>query len=86
MRTTIDISDQLLRSAKAVAAMEGKSLKAFLTEAIKHELQRSAQKKISRRRIELPLIPSKHPGTLDITGDSIAAAINQEDIHAFAGR
>lgn len=65
--------------------MEGKSLKAFLTDTITHELQRRAQKKISRRRIELPLIPAKLPGTLDLTGETVAVAINQENILAFAG-
>jgi hypothetical protein len=40
MRTTVDIPDHLLRRAKA-AALEGKSLKAFLTEAVVHELEKT---------------------------------------------
>ncbi len=85
MRTTVDIPDQILRRAKAAAALEGKSLKVFLTEAVVHELQRSAIKKISRKRVLLPLVPSKHPGTLRLTAEKIAQALSQEDLHALAG-
>jgi uncharacterized protein (DUF1778 family) len=47
MRTTVDIPDHLLRRAKAAAALEGKSLKAFLMEAVVHELERGVEKKIA---------------------------------------
>jgi hypothetical protein len=85
MRTTVDIPDQLLRRAKAAAALEGKSLKAFLTEAVVHELERSSDRKIVRKKVSLPLVPSKHPGTLQLTSDEIARVLSQEDFHALAG-
>lgn len=85
MRTTVDIPDQILRRAKAAAALEGKSLRMFLTNAVTHELQRSAIKKISRKRVSLPLVPSKHPGTLHLTAEKIAQALSQEDIHSLTG-
>ena len=85
MRTTVDIPDNLLRRAKAAAALEGKSLKVFLTEAVIHELERSAEKKIVRKKISLPLVPSNRPGTLKLDSDDIARILNQEDCHASAG-
>jgi hypothetical protein len=85
MRTTVDIPDQLLRRAKAAAALEGKSLKAFLTEAVVHELQRSADRKIVRKKVSLPLVPSNRPGTLQLTSDEIARVLSQEDFHVLAG-
>ena len=85
MRTTIDIPDHLLRRAKAAAALEGKSLKVFFAEALMHELERSVEKKIVRKKVSLPLVPSNHPGTLKLDSDNIARILNQEDYHAFAG-
>ena len=81
----MDIPDQLLRRAKAAAALEGKSLKAFLTEAVVHELERSADRKIVRKKVSLPLVPSNRPGTLQLTSDEIARVLSQEDFHVLAG-
>ena len=85
MRTTVDIPDHILRRAKAAAALEGKSLKAFLMEAVVHELERSVEKKISRKKVSLPLVPSSRPGTLKLTSDEISYILNQEDQLAPAG-
>ena len=80
----MDIPDQLLRRAKAAAALEGKSLKTFLTQAVVHELERSADKKIVRKTVSLPLVPSSRPGTLQLTSDEIARVLIEEDFHALA--
>ncbi len=85
MRTTVDIPDPILRRAKAAAALEGKSLKTFLTEAIVHEIERNADKKIIRKKVSLPIVRSKNPGTLRITSDDIANILSQDDSHALAG-
>ena len=85
MRTTVEIPDHLLRRAKAAAALEGKSLKAFLTKAVMHELERSAEKKIFRKKVSLPLIPSKRPGTLQLSSEDIANILDKEDQHVLAG-
>lgn len=85
MRTTIDIPDHLLRRAKAAAALEGKSLKTFFAEAVVHELDRGVEKKIIRKTVSLPLIPSRRPGTLHLISDDIEKILNDEDCHALAG-
>lgn len=81
----MEIPDQILRRAKAAAALEGKSLKSFLTEAVVHELERCAEKKIVRKKVSLPLVPSDHPGTLKLSADDIADVLIQEDLNALAG-
>jgi hypothetical protein len=39
MKTTVEVSDQLLRRAKALAATQGKSLKQLFTEALEQRLR-----------------------------------------------
>jgi len=69
-----------------MAALEGKSLKAFLTEAVLHELKRCAERKIVRKKVSLPLVPSHRPGSLQLNSDDIARIMSQEDLDALAGR
>ena len=79
MRTTIDIADALFRKAKAVSSLKGLSLKDFITGAIEHELQ-GTRVRLERNRISLPLVPSKHPGSVPVTADQIAALLAKEEI------
>ena len=83
MRTTIDIPDAVLRRAKAVAALEGKTLRAFVVEAIIHELTSRARPRARRKRVALPLIRSPRPGALRIAADTVADALDAEDMHAL---
>ena len=85
MRTTVDIPDYLLRRAKVAAASEGMSLKAFLMRALAHELERSVEKEIARKKVSLPLVPSNRPGTLQLYSDGIAHILNQEDLKTLTG-
>jgi len=85
MRTTIEIPDVIFRQAKAAAALEGKSLKAFVLEAITRELKNRSAPKEDQKRVKLPFVRSKHPGSLKITGDTIANALQKEDLDVLAG-
>ena len=40
MKTTVELPDSLFRDAKAAAAKQGVSLKAFFTRAVREQLQR----------------------------------------------
>jgi hypothetical protein len=64
MRTTIDIPDPMYRRLKARAASEGRPAKALILQGVEQVLNTNATK--TRRRVRLPLVPSKHPGTLRI--------------------
>jgi hypothetical protein len=74
-----------MRRAKAAAALEGKTLRTILTEAVVQALDHRGEKNRAVRRVSLPLVPSKRPGTLQLDSDNIAAVLNQEDNHALAG-
>jgi hypothetical protein len=69
MRTTIDIPDPLYRQLKSRAAREGCSVKQLILRGVEGELQVSHKPR--RRRITLPLIASKRPGTLEIDNAQI---------------
>lgn len=79
MRTTIDMADELFRKAKAVSSLKGMSLKDFITSAIEHELQ-GTRVRFETSRVSLPLVPSKHPGSVSVTADQIAALLEKEEI------
>ncbi len=58
MRTTIDLPDDLFRTAKAVSSLKGITLKTLITRAIEHEIE-SATVRLHSRRIEFPVVPSR---------------------------
>ena len=78
VRTTIDIPEPLLRRAKAAASLVGKSLPSFVTEAIEQRLSHTTLG-ASGRRVSLPLVPSHAPGSIPITGQSLAQATAAEE-------
>lgn len=68
MRTTVDIPDPLYRELKGKAAREGHSVKELILRGVEQEL-RSRSRKI--RRVSLPIVPSKRPGTLELDNAKI---------------
>ena len=77
MRTTLEIPDQLFRRAKAEASLRGTSLKRFIATALEHELKRN--KTSPSKPVNLPLVPSDKPGSVRITAERVAAALDNED-------
>ena len=74
MRTTIDIPDPLYRRLKSRAASEGSSAKDLILRAVQLVLRDRPRK--SRKRIKLPIIKSKQPGTLELDNDRIFEIIS----------
>lgn len=70
MRTTVDIPDALYRELKATAAREKKSVKELILRGVEVEL-RVRRKPRQSRRVSLPLVHSKTPGTLNIDNETI---------------
>lgn len=68
MRTTIDIPDGLYRRLKARAAAEGKPAKALILKAVEQAMDAPQR---TKRRIVIPVIHSKQPGTLRLTNAQI---------------
>ena len=69
MRTTVDLPDPLYRQVKSVAALRGSTLKEFIQDALQQAV--TAGPRVGRRKVKLPLIRSKHPGTLRLTNADI---------------
>ncbi len=74
MRTTVDIPDPVYRRLKSRAASEGSSAKELILRGVEHVLKEGRRK--SRRRIKLPLVRSKRPGTLQLDNAKIFEIIS----------
>ena len=74
MRTTVDIPDPVYRRLKSRAASEGSSAKELILRGVQEVLKEGRRK--SRRRIKLPIIRSKQPGTLELDNDKIFEIIS----------
>lgn len=68
MRTTVDIPDPLYRQLKGKAASEGRSVKELVLRGVEQELRNRGRK---ARRVSLPIVPSKRPGTLELDNAKI---------------
>ncbi len=74
MRTTIDLPDELLRQAKAKAALNGMKLKDLITQFVEQGLEQGASRSavsLRRQRSELPVARAA-------TGRSLPSLTNAE--------
>ncbi len=69
MRTTVDIPDPLYRRLKSRAARERRSVKELILRGVQGEFE--PRRKKAKRRISLPLIRSKRPGSLRLDNAKI---------------
>ena len=76
----MDIPDELFRKVKAISSLRGLTLKRFITMAIENEVEVNAAN-LDSRRISLPLVPSKRPGSVYIDSKKIAELLEHEDIN-----
>jgi hypothetical protein len=67
MRTTVDIPDPLYRELKGKAVSEGRSVRELILRSVEETLRGSHQS----RRVKLPIIASKRPGSLKLDNDKI---------------
>ena len=74
MRTTVDIPDPIYRRLKSRAASEGSSAKDLILRGVRQLLREPRRKK--RKRVQLPIIRSKEPGTLELDNDKIFEIIS----------
>jgi plasmid stability protein len=74
MRTTVDIPDPVYRRLKSRAAREGRSAKELILRGV-HQVLKEKQEK-SGKRVKLPIVRSKQPGTLDLDNDKIFEIIS----------
>jgi hypothetical protein len=65
----VDIPDPLYRRLKSRAARERRSVKELILRSVEGELE--PRRKKSKRKISLPLIRSKRPGTIRLDNAKI---------------
>ena len=73
MRTTIDIPDGLYRRLKARAATEGKPAKTLILQGVERVLAASPS---TNRKIVVPVVRSKRPGSLRLDNARIDDVIS----------
>jgi hypothetical protein len=65
VRTTIDIPDPVYRRLKSRAAREGSSAKKLILRGVEQILRHKGAKS-SRKRVKLPIVRSKRPGSVHL--------------------
>ena len=69
MRTTVDIPDAVYRQLKARAALEKRSVRRLVLQAVERELQPA---KVKGRRVRVPLVRTgRRPGSLRLDNEKI---------------
>jgi hypothetical protein len=73
MRTTVDIPDALYRELKSKAAQEARSVKDLILRSVEGGLRPAPKSATARKKknVRLPIIQSKHPGTLKLDNERI---------------
>lgn len=66
MRVTIELSDPLYRKGEQFARAQGVSIEEFILRAFELELRAESDTPSRPKRVTLPMIWSKEPGTLDL--------------------
>ncbi len=74
MRTTIDIPDAMYRRLKARAAREGQSAKSLILRGVEQVL--TPPPTVPGRRVSLPIVRAKHPGTITLDNARIYDVIS----------
>ncbi len=74
MRTTVDIPDPVYRRLKSRAASEGSSAKELILRGVQQVLKERPRRR--SRKIKLPIIRSKQPGTLELDNERIFEIIS----------
>jgi hypothetical protein len=71
MQTTVNLPESLYRKSETLAASRGASVEQFIIEAIAKEVEGNLHSEIScanaRQEVELPVVRSQLPGTLDLS-------------------
>jgi hypothetical protein len=71
MRTTVDIPDPVYREIKVRAATEGTTIREIILEGLDLWLRTRPISRKPRGKFQLPIIPSKRPGSLKLGEEGV---------------
>lgn len=83
MRTTIDLDEELLRTAKAIAAIRGETLSRVIGDLAWQRLHRQPEEQPTRNGF--PLLPAR-PGAQLVTPEHVEELLAESDIGSESGR
>ena len=66
MRTTIELSKDMYTRTEEMARQKGLTVQEMIVRVLEKELSSEQPRMEGSHKVELPLIHSKHPGTLDM--------------------
>jgi hypothetical protein len=66
MRTTIELPESVYKRSEQLARREGFSVEQFVVRVLERELAYEPAAPPSSKKVSLPLISSKRPGSLDL--------------------
>lgn len=66
MRTTIELPDSVYLKGEKVARTQGVTIEEFIIRTFERELKDVPEIPLRSKRVTLPLVPSKEPGTMDL--------------------
>jgi hypothetical protein len=75
MRTTIDIPDEVYKNLKLMAVKENSTVRQLMLDSLTLLMLRRASRPAGER-FEVPIIPSKNPGSLKIDNEKIYEIID----------
>jgi hypothetical protein len=67
MQTTVNVPDALFERSATVAASRGTTVEQLIVEAIAKEVGVCSFNSSGNGQVELPVVSSKRPGTLDLS-------------------
>lgn len=83
MRTTIDLPDDVLRSAEIAAEERHTTLPDLVSQALRRELGLAPEKKPTGKRAKFPIFDSAVPGALKLTNEDIDRLDAEEDARQY---
>jgi len=66
MRNTIELPGPIYRQGEQLARLRGVTVAELAIRALQRELLAAEPLPVVRKRVSLPLVPSKEPGVLDL--------------------
>jgi hypothetical protein len=66
MRNTIELPEPIYRQGEQLARLRGVTVAELAIRALQRELLAAESLPVERKRVSLPLVPSKEPGVLDL--------------------
>jgi len=66
MRNSIELPEPIYRQGEQLARLRGVTVSELAIRALERELLAAEPVPVGRKRVSLPLVPSKEPGVLDL--------------------